>query len=106
MDQHEHVGGAGIFRRHTLDFDGLLLPERRNDFRTDARGLKRELDFVIEVAMPPYDQFFRSISVRHAVVVASSFPDWVFLWCPHDLVSRMRRTDVLPISNRHADSTF
>jgi hypothetical protein len=68
VDQHEHVGGAIIFRRHTLDFDGLPLPERRNDFRSDARGL-RELDSVIEVDNATHDQFFGSISVRDGATI-------------------------------------
>src|ERR1700730_4046783 len=82
------------------------LPERRSDFRSDARGLKRELDFVIEVAMPPHDQFFRSISVRDGVVVDSTFPDRVLLWLLHDFASRIRRTEVRPISNRRAISAL
>jgi hypothetical protein len=41
-DLHEHVGRAGVFRCHTLDFDGFPLPERGYDFGSDALGLKRE----------------------------------------------------------------
>lgn len=35
-DQHEHVAGADIFRRHALDFGGLPLPERRDDLGSDG----------------------------------------------------------------------
>ena len=27
-DQHEHFSGAGIFRSHTMDFDGFPFPQR------------------------------------------------------------------------------
>ena len=52
MDQHEHVGGAGIFRRHTSYFDSVSLAEWRDDFGSDALGLEGESDFAIEIVVP------------------------------------------------------
>src|SRR5438128_4247759 len=45
------------------------LRERRNDFGSEALGLKRESDFVIEVAIPSHDLLFQSISVHDGFVV-------------------------------------
>src|SRR2546428_324903 len=103
-DQHEHIGGAGIFRCHTLDFDGFSLPERRNYRDRDALGLKRKLYFVIEVAMPSHDLLFRPIGVRDGFVVDSVLSDGIFLGFLHDFAPRIRRTDVRPIRNRRAIS--
>ena len=49
MDQHEQVGRAGVFRRHTPYFDSVSLAERRDDFGSDGLGLEGESDFVIEI---------------------------------------------------------
>jgi hypothetical protein len=93
-DQHEHIGGAGIFRCHTLDFDGFPFPERRNYRGRDALGLKRESDFVIEVAMPSHGLLFRPIGVRDGFVVDAVLPVRVFLAFLHDFAPRIRRTEV------------
>src|SRR5204863_434273 len=90
----------GIFRCHTLDFDGFSLPERRNYRDRDALGLKRKLYFVIEVAMPSHDLLFRPIGVRDGFVVDSVLSDGIFLGFLHDFAPRIRRTDVRPIRNR------
>jgi hypothetical protein len=63
VDHHEHVSGAGIFRRYTKDLDAFSFPERRNYFDSDALGLKRESDVVVEVAMPSHDLLFRPIGI-------------------------------------------
>jgi hypothetical protein len=84
-DPHQHVGGAGVFRCHTLDFDGFPLPERGYDFGRDALGLKRESDFVIEVVIPPNDLLFRSLIIAFTMAsfVDSVLPDGVFLGFLH-----------------------
>ena len=64
MDQHEHVGGAAVFRRHTSYFDSVSFAERRDDFGSDALGLKGESDFVIEIVIPAQRLLFRLVGVR------------------------------------------
>src|ERR1700691_5885928 len=105
-DQHEHVGGAGVFRRHTPDFDSVPLAERRDDFGSDALGLERESDFVIEIVIPAHRLLFRPVSVHDGLVVDAVFPDRVFLRFFHGFAARIRRTEVRPISSRRAISAL
>jgi len=97
-NQRQHVGGTGVFRCHALDFDGFPFPERRDDFGSDALGLKRESDFVIKVAIPPHDLLFRPIGVCDDVVVDSVLPGfaWYALrllccWCLGYVARRISR---------------
>ena len=58
----------------------------------DAVGLKKELDFGIEVAMPP-----PSARWRPRLVMDTILPDRISLAFLHDCAPKIRRTDVLPI---------
>jgi hypothetical protein len=78
-DQHEHVGGAGVFRRHTSYFDSVSLAERRDDFGSDALGMERESDFVIEIVIPAHRLLFRPVGVHDGLAVDAVFPERVFL---------------------------
>ena len=104
MDQHEHVGGAAVFRRHTSYFDSFSFAERRDDFGSDALGLKGESDFVIEIVIPAHRLLFRRVGVHDGLVVDAVFPDRVFLRFFHGFAARIRRTEVRPICNRRAIS--
>src|ERR1035437_9711026 len=61
MDQHEHVGGAAVFRRHTSYFDSVSFAERRDDFGSDALGLEGKSDFVIEIVIPAQRLLIRPV---------------------------------------------
>ena len=99
-DQHEHVSGAGILRRHTPHFDSVSFAERRDDFGSDALGLEGESDFVIEIVIPAHRLLFRPVGVHDGLVMDAIFPDRVFLQFFHGFAFRMRRSDVRPICNR------
>ena len=104
--RNEHVGGAGVFRRHTPYFDSVSLAERRDDFGSDAFGLEGESDFVIEIVIPAHRLLFRPVGVHDGLVVDAVFPDRIFLRFFHSFASRIRRTEVRPIRNRRAISAL
>src|SRR5271170_5002147 len=72
-DQHEHVGGAGVFRRHTSYFDSVSLAERRDDLGSDALGMEGESDFVIEIVITAHRPLFRPVGVHDGMVVDAVF---------------------------------
>src|SRR4029434_74498 len=89
---------------HMEDLDGFSFPERRNHLDSNALGLKRESDFVVEVAMPTHHLLFRPIGVGDGFVVDPVLPDRVSLGSLHDFAPRIRRTEVRPICTRRAIS--
>jgi len=66
--------------------------ERRNNFGSDALGLKRQSDFVIEVVIPPHDLLFWPVSVHRWLRCRFGPPgrglSWVSSSC-HDPLQRL-----------------
>ena len=97
VDHHEHLSGAGIFRHHTEDLDAFPFPERRNYLDSDALGLKRESDVVVEVAMSSHDLLFRPIGIGDDFVIDAVLSIRISVRSLHDFTPRIRRTEVRPI---------
>ncbi len=80
--------------------------DRGREVRDDALCLEREADFVFQVVIPTHRFLFRSVSVHDGFVVDTVFSDLVFGRFSHRFASRIRRTEVRPMSNRRAISAL
>ena len=83
-----------FFRCHAEDLDGFTFAERRNDFGSDASGLKGKLQLVFQVVIPPHRAFFGSVRVDDGFVVDPIFPNRIFLALLHCLAAILPRMQV------------
>ena|SRR5438067_373782 len=49
-DEHQQVAKARFFGCQAMDLDRFSLPQRRHNLGSRASGLKREVDFVLQVS--------------------------------------------------------
>jgi len=88
-----------------MDFYEIPFPERRNNPASHAFGLKRELDPVIQVAMPTHDLLFRPVGVNDRLITNSVLADLIFGGFLHGLLlTSMQRTAVgIKIASNNAE---
>ena len=91
-------------RRQTSTVSPFSIGDAR--FATMHFALEREADFVFQVVIPTHRFLFRSVSVHDGFVVDTIFSDLVFGRFSHRIASRIRRTEVRPMSNRRAISAL